>query len=84
MREAIGWLMQKDFISERDKEYNLTESGRDLLIEIHLQAPKPFDAWDLLKKKFDFSWRPIKVANISQTEWQKAVEAYYNRAKSMR
>src|ERR1700733_428399 len=55
INEAIGWLMQKGFISEQEKKYNLTEQGRDLLIEIHLQAPKPFDAWDLLKKRFFMS-----------------------------
>jgi hypothetical protein len=84
MQESIGWLIQKGFISEEDKEYNLAEQGKDLLIEIYLQAPKLFNAWDLLKRRFFMSRVPRKTANISQIEWQTALETYYKRAKLTR
>jgi hypothetical protein len=83
LQAAIGWLLQEGLIHRQGRDYGFTQLGRDLVAEVYSQAPRPFDAWDLLKKRFARAVAPIELADISEVEWQQAYDTYYKRGMEM-
>ena len=83
LQTAIGWLLQEGFIHRQRRDYGLTQLGRDLMTEVKSQATKPFDQWDVLKKRFASAGAPIELADISEVEWQQAYDTYCTRGFRM-
>ena len=80
LQTAIGWLSEQGFVEEQNKSFGLTSLGRNLMADIKSKTEKPFEGWKLLEQRFVHAKTPSKLAEISESEWQRSYENYYSRA----